>query len=243
MRLIMIMAHTDKHYVYALAYPDDYPDSLKAGTVFYVGKGKNDRVYQHSWEAKQAKKSHKCNVIRLIWSHGREVKITVLAYFDTHKQACSYEIALIFLLPDLTNKTIGGDGRNGDKHSIATRQKMSDTHKKRFLSLELRQKRSEQLKGNKSRIGQHLSLEQRKMISSVHKGKQVSAETRQKQSKALKGRIMSPEARQKMSDAKKGRTLSPEHRAKIGLAGRGNKNASKIKQELAQSNGHIAGGN
>src|SRR5579872_6699203 len=28
------------YYVYTLAYPDDYPDSAKAGTVFYVGKGK-----------------------------------------------------------------------------------------------------------------------------------------------------------------------------------------------------------
>src|SRR5260221_10494808 len=51
-----------KYYVYTLSKPD--------GTIFYVGKGRGNRILQHENEARRGVKSTKCDIIREIWANG-----------------------------------------------------------------------------------------------------------------------------------------------------------------------------
>jgi hypothetical protein len=55
-------------YVYTLAYPESM-----GGTIFYVGKGRNDRINDHDRETRRGVQSDKCNIIREIWATGEEV--------------------------------------------------------------------------------------------------------------------------------------------------------------------------
>ncbi len=114
--MISIPPHTHEgkpHYTYTLSYPENYPDPEKAGTVFYVGKGKDDRINDHERQAKKGVRSHKCSAIRKIWTANCQVVKRKLAFFETHREACMYEIALIFFMNGLTNLTYGGDGATG----------------------------------------------------------------------------------------------------------------------------------
>jgi hypothetical protein len=92
------------YYVYTLAYPD--------GTVFYVGKGKNDRLKQHVTEAKRGVRSPKCDVIRQILSKGGRVKTEVVQSGLTNEEAINLEIQLIqqYGRANLTNRTNGARG-------------------------------------------------------------------------------------------------------------------------------------
>jgi hypothetical protein len=56
------------YFVYTLAYPD--------GTVFYVGKGQDDRIQCHFREAKAGVLSPKNDSIRSILASGEEVIVT-----------------------------------------------------------------------------------------------------------------------------------------------------------------------
>jgi hypothetical protein len=188
-----------KPYVYTLAYPD--------GRVFYVGKGTGKRIDRHEQDARRAQGSHnpyKDNTIRLIWSRGEQVLKTKLALFDTHEEACLYEIALIFFMDNLTNLSIGGENAIGlsDEIENARRQKISQSMIGRAFSVETRKKISEAKKGK------------------TQKGHAHSAVTRQKMRDAATGRVLSPACRQKLSEAKKGksRIFTPEHKQKLKAA-------------------------
>lgn len=98
------------------------------------------------------------------------------------------------------NLTDGGEGRlgNSQKHSEATKRKISQSHKGKKMSEEAIRKTSEANKGRKH------SQETRRRISEGLKGRTVSKETRRKLSEAHKGRKASPEARKNMSEARRG---------------------------------------
>ena len=232
------------HYTYVLMYPEDYPEPEKAGTVFYVGKGIRDRIAFHEQEAKRGVKSFKCNVIRLIWLYGKEVVRRKVAFFDTHEEACMHEIALIFFLPDLTNRTIGGDGivglvrteehkrkireANMGKHpSEETRHKLIESHKGKRHSEESLHKLSEALKGKK-----HSENARRKM-SEARKGIQFSEETRFKQSESHKGKRHSEETRRKRSESMRGKTLSASARQKLIEVNTGKHHSEETRRKLS----------
>jgi len=84
-----------RHYIYIYAYPD--------GRVFYVGKGKGNRILDHEAEARRGVKSPKCDIIRSIWSKKEEVLKIKLAFFDNENDALRYEASLIASLDGLSN--------------------------------------------------------------------------------------------------------------------------------------------
>lgn len=101
------MIDNQQTYVYTLAYPN--------GKVFYVGKGKGNRVFNHENEAKRMREVHnpKLDTIREIWASGNQVVRQKLAHFENEDQALFYELALLFFLPDLTNSVSRGYGADG----------------------------------------------------------------------------------------------------------------------------------
>ena len=103
----MILQRLAIWYVYELIDP-------RNGQVFYVGKGKDNRINEHEAEAKTDHPSHKCNKIRSIWAAGHEVGKQKVAMFWDEEAAYQHEedrIAEIGL-NNLTN--IFGGGRRKD---------------------------------------------------------------------------------------------------------------------------------
>lgn len=98
-------------YVYALRDP-------RNDTIFYVGKGKGDRVYQHARHAKKVSGETapqlKLQTIRDILDEGREVGVEIVRHrIDTEDLAYEVEAAVIDALrlagAELTNLA-GGHG-------------------------------------------------------------------------------------------------------------------------------------
>lgn len=222
-----------KYYVYTLAYPD--------GTVFYVGKGQGKRIEAHEREARQGKKSHKCNTIRKIWTNGDQVLRTVLGYFEMECDAFQYEIALIFFLDGLTNASTGGEGASGVLKSDKTRQKLriANTGKSSPLkgkpgiipSEETRRKIGLSGKGrtphNKGKSGPTPSEELRKKYSEAQKNSTAAAEARRKLHESHKGRKRPEGTGQRISEGKKKSTYvhSEETICKIKETKRKNREA------------------
>jgi hypothetical protein len=94
-----------KFYVYALVDPRD-------GSAFYIGKGKNRRMYDHAREAERGTHNRKCNRIRDIFAAGLDVDYQIIGRFDDEKAA--YEAERLEIerigLPNLTNVIPGGAG-------------------------------------------------------------------------------------------------------------------------------------
>ena len=95
-----------KSYVYSLSDPRDNDPVSK---IFYIGKGKDNRCYQHIDDAiKGDKKTEKLNKIREIIDAGDEVKIDIVRHGMTDEVASEVESALIDVLP-LLNQINGHD--------------------------------------------------------------------------------------------------------------------------------------
>ena len=92
-----------KWYVYELIDP-------RTNTVFYVGKGKNERIDDHELQAKGTSTSHKCNKIRSIWADGLEIGKRKIAQFWDEEAAyeCEAERIEDIGLDNLTNVLPGG---------------------------------------------------------------------------------------------------------------------------------------
>ena len=78
------------YYVYELIDP-------RVNLPFYIGKGKNDRVYFHLSEKSRAKSDNerKFNKIQKIRKCGYEPEIKIVKYFDNEDDAYFYEELLI----------------------------------------------------------------------------------------------------------------------------------------------------
>lgn len=81
----------NKYYVYALV------DPRHAGCVFYIGKGINNRVFQHERDNSQLE-TEKLNRIREIEASGREVEKHIIQCHLTEEEAFAAESALINLM-------------------------------------------------------------------------------------------------------------------------------------------------
>jgi hypothetical protein len=92
-------------YVYELLDPRD-------GSVFYVGKGKRDRIDAHEKEARAGKRGGKADRIREIEAAGLSVVKRKVARFGNAVDALRHEAGLVehYGLDRLTNVLPGGSG-------------------------------------------------------------------------------------------------------------------------------------
>ena len=80
------------YYVYALIDPRD-------NRIFYIGKGKGNRIFQHAKDAlDDSDQSLKLDIIRSILRDGREVGLYILRHNLTEETAYVVESVLIDLL-------------------------------------------------------------------------------------------------------------------------------------------------
>ncbi len=115
-------------YVYVYSYPDGYLSSEGtdlSGIVFYVGKGKGNRIIQHDSEVKRGTRHNPyfSNTLQKIWDMGKLPERKKVAVFPTDEEAYMYEIALIFFMRGLTNLTDGGVGSKGLPSSFSRKHK------------------------------------------------------------------------------------------------------------------------
>ena len=108
----------------------------------------------------------------------------------------------------LTNRTFGGEGASGYKHSEESKRKNSESHKGKKQSEETKEKISEKLKGEKNpmfgknpyanKTEEEMEIVRGKMSES-HKGKQTG------KNNPFYGKHHSEESKQKMSESNKGK--------------------------------------
>lgn len=93
-------------YVYVYEYPD--------GSIFYVGKGKADRMNDHVRMARKGGHSRQCEIIRFLLERDGKVTRKKIAHFFLERDALMYEWAMINMssfAENLVNVT-GGTVRN-----------------------------------------------------------------------------------------------------------------------------------
>lgn len=92
------------YYVYTLSYPD--------GKIFYIGKGKNHRIYDHLSEARNQCQCRKCHIIRAIWRAKHQIQLDIIFTSEDEDEAFLYEKILIkrHQHKRLVNKAPGGRG-------------------------------------------------------------------------------------------------------------------------------------
>jgi hypothetical protein len=101
-------------YIYELIDP-------RSGDVFYVGKGRNKRAWEHISQSKSGKYQNKAKTDKIleILADGLEVQVNIVSYHETDLLAGDAEKARIeeLGLSNLTNILAGGCGSlpNGDK--------------------------------------------------------------------------------------------------------------------------------
>lgn len=101
-----------KYYVYILIRPDQ-------NQPFYVGKGKNQRIFEHEKEVDYGFvcNPYKVNIIKKILSSGSKLIYAIDSFFTNEEDALDHECKLIAEIGrselgagSLTNRTDGGDG-------------------------------------------------------------------------------------------------------------------------------------
>ena len=170
------------YYTYAYLREDRTP--------YYIGKGKEDRIYSKQKNIKPPKDKS---------------RILYLKQNLTEEEAFKHEIYMIDVFGRidldtgiLHNRTDGGEGSSGCIPSEETKRKLSEVNKGKIVSEETRKKISETSKGKT------LSEEHIKKISEANKGHAVSEETKRKLSEAHKGNTLSEEHKRKLSEVRKG---------------------------------------
>jgi len=103
------------YYVYFLSDP-------RTDKVFYVGKGRGNRINHHLWGALEVstKETNKIRIIREIQSVGLEVSLTILRHGLTEKEAFEIESSVIDFIgiENLTNLVLGHDSFSRGKMTL-----------------------------------------------------------------------------------------------------------------------------
>lgn len=206
-------------YVYILVRPNGKP--------FYIGKGKNDRVFYHEQEARSGHKCHKCNVIRKIWRNGGEVQRYTVFTTDDEQEAFEYEKELITLYgrSNLCNQTDGGEGSSGYSETLRSKKRASikkswlDPERKSAQTAHMRRQwqnpeaRAARIENAKRRY-QDPEVKAQRSAAQKKRRANEGPEASDKQRAILKN----PEVRAKISTGLRRRYQDPEARAKTGAA-------------------------
>lgn len=209
------------YYVYVLARPNT--------RVFYVGKGRGRRVFDHEREARSDCHCHKCNVIRKIWKQGGQVQRYTVFTTNDEAEAYTHEAELIALygLGTLTNRDTGGQGGKKPNADTLARNRASCT------TPEERARRSAQSKANWAD-----PVIRERMIEGSRKTHQATASTpearernraanierwddpayRAEHTAAIKARYADPAYKAKHQEAHSAAKGSPEGRANASAA-------------------------
>lgn len=163
-------------YVYAHRRRSD-------GEIFYIGKGTRHRAMESA-----SRCAHWHNIVKKYGGFDVEV----VGVFDSEQEAFDHERFAIFCLrafgARLANKTSGGDGVSGLRHTEESKALMSSRQKGKRLSDETRRKMSESRRGKKVPA-----------ISIACKGRVVSAEGRKNMSMAR--RAMDPATKKRLAES------------------------------------------
>jgi hypothetical protein len=178
------------YYVYELIDP-------RVNLPFYVGKGKNNRVYFHLSEKSRAKSDNerKFNKIQKIRKEGYEPEIKIVKYFDTEEDAYFYEETLIEKYGRI-RYDVGGILTNICESSRPPKLK-GRTYKEMYgdkweEQIQKRMKTKEE-RGNYGGVKKHTEETKKKISEKVagknnpNYGNNHSQETLSKISKSLKG--------------------------------------------------------
>lgn len=160
----------------------------------------------------------------------------VLGMYETQETMLEEESKIVdddFVNRDDTYNVIkGGTGVFHTYNSDDTKQKISDTRKRKIKSGEI-------ILGMQ---GKKHSEETKKKMSASAKGLPVSEETKRKISESLKGNCLSEETRRKISIAQQGRIggmkdkkHSEETKRKMSLAQKGRKHSEETKRKISET--------
>ena len=98
-----------RNYVYRLVDP-------RNGETFYVGEGKDDRIFKHLRTFKSGKTSSTYDRIKEIYDSGLEVIHIIHKHNLDKETAAMVEAALMDAYPGLVNKIRGSGGRYGQRN-------------------------------------------------------------------------------------------------------------------------------
>jgi hypothetical protein len=174
------------------------------GTPYYVGKGSGNRAFvSHPLRGKMYKAPPK--------------ELIIVQYFESEGDALFTEKFLIALYGRidlktgiLRNLTDGGEdppiGSHKDhNHSVESRKKMSESHKKLWDDPVYADHMSEVHKGQSSWVGRKHSEESKKKNREAHLGKKQSENSIKRRVLALTGQKRSEEIRNKLKKAQQKR--------------------------------------
>lgn len=213
------------------------------GTPFYVGKGTPKRSKFLVSTKRNLRNPHHQNVVS---KYGAENILVGFLECSTEQFAFDLERGLIKCLRrmgiPLTNKTEGGEGSSGYKHTesakIKMRGRLTLKEQKDSLSALMRgRKHSPETieKRRQSLLGHITSEETRAKIALANTGKKQKPEQIEKHRLAMLGTKASDETKAKLSLKKKGIPLSENHKANIAAGNRGKKVSEESKAKMAES--------
>ena len=193
------MKKLNRFYTYAYLREDRTP--------YYIGKGKDNRVYRKGRGE--------------VYPPKDKTRIIFLKQNLTEEEAFKHEkyMIAVFGRKDLgtgilRNKTDGGEGLSGTIRSEETREKLRIAHTGKILSAEHRQKIKE------NNLGRKHSEETKRKQSNAHKG----------ENSILYGKPLSEEHRKKISESLKGKMAKENHPLY------GKSHSEKTKRKQSESN-------
>ena len=203
----------NNYYTYAYLREDKTP--------YYIGKGQKDRLYRRHQKGISVPKN--------------KSRIIFLKQNLTEEESFKHEIYMINVLGRkdlgtgiLHNRTDGGEGASGLKHSEETKRKISEKTKDKMKNEEIRKKISE------TNTGRVRSEEFKKRVSETSRGRLHSEESKRKIGEASKNRKHSDESKKRMSESQKGILHTEETKRKMSESHNGKILSEKTKKKMSE---------